>query len=76
MGATSVTGVGQGMAVRQNRAAMDQARKPENNGGCGCSTSETTSTTKPKSIGCVTKHASGGKTALKVGSSTTIKVCS
>jgi hypothetical protein len=67
MGATSATGTGQGMS--------HGVQKPENHCGCGCGTPEEDKPAKKK-IGCLTRVKSCNTANVKVGSSSSIRVCS
>jgi len=66
MGARSVTGAGLGIS--------NGKQKPGNNCGCGCA-SDPVEKTPPVKIGCVTPYKTGGTKTIKVGKSSSIKVC-
>lgn len=67
MGATSATGTGPGES--------HGVQKPENHCGCGCGKPEEEKA-KKKKIGCLTRVKTCNTANVKVGSSSSIKVCS
>lgn len=68
MGASSVTGVGEGMSEGEY--------KPELHcGGCGCGSKEEEEPTPVVKRGCVTRYVTGGVASYQTGSSTSIRVC-
>ena len=68
MGATSVTGKGQG--------ASNGEYKPDLHcGGCGCGFTEEEKESIIVKRGCVTTIKTGNKASVKVGNKSSIKVC-
>lgn len=68
MGASSVTGTGQG--------ASNGVYNPEHHGGCGCQKPGDPQETRPSPpTGCVVRYRTGNSVVVKVGQATGVRVC-
>ena len=68
MGATSATGV-------SGPGDSKGKQKPDNHCGCGCGTTEDTTSEPVLPRGCVIKYSTGNSKTIRVGSSLKVRVC-